>query len=181
MVRFEDASQFEALEVNLAKYTSRIKRLRDGIEDGEFTRYNKKSGYRMMSKVATFSPDYRLLDDIVVDEGNLEATCIVNFGAISAGGTFAAHPGFVDAITQIGSFTVNTQEAMDLDVNVFVTHGWSGLQVYEELKMDRKYELYVQMVPDGPDFYRGDTIVLEGGKLIAFFKEVIVSSTSVVL
>ncbi|KAL4751925.1 hypothetical protein BDW72DRAFT_192435 [Aspergillus terricola var. indicus] len=174
VLRFRETSLLDTLRATLPEYRSRIQRLRDEVAQGELMRYNKKSGYRLMSRVADFGTDYKLLDDLVVDEDTLEATCIVNFATVTAGGTFAAHPGCVDAITQLGGFAVNARGCMDLDVEVFISHGWLGFQLYEELRTDREYELYVQMYPDGTEFYRGDTIILDQGKLVGFFKGVTV-------
>ncbi|KAJ5151395.1 uncharacterized protein N7482_010647 [Penicillium canariense] len=172
ILRFSDSSLLKTMQAGLPAYKSRIQRLRDDVAQGELTRYNKKSGYRLMSRVADFGPDYKLLDDLVVDEDTLEATCIVNFSNIAPGGTFAAHPGCIDAFTQVGGFAINARGCMDLDVEVFISHGWLSFQLYEELKADTKYELYVQMHADGHEFYRGDTVVLDQGRLVAFFKGV---------
>lgn len=144
---------------------------------GNLMRYNKRSGYRLMSRVADFGSDYKLLEDLILDDSTLEATCIMNFATVAPGGSFAAHPGCVDALTQVGGFAINARECMNLDVEVFISHGWEGLQLFEELKTDRKYETYVKMYADGNEFYRGDTVVMDQGKLVAFIKGVTVSDS----
>ncbi|EMD00429.1 hypothetical protein BAUCODRAFT_62024 [Baudoinia panamericana UAMH 10762] len=174
VIRFADRTLYRQVTTKLPDYLNSIKRLRFGAEQGELCQYNKRSGYRLMSKIAGFGADYKLLDDVVVDESSIEATCFVNFATIATKGNFAAHPGGVDAFTQLAGFCVNARECVDLDNECFISHGWNGLELYAPLTYDCKYELYVRMSADGTDWFKGDTAVLHDGKLVAFFKEVIV-------
>ncbi|EHL03829.1 putative sterigmatocystin biosynthesis polyketide synthase [Glarea lozoyensis 74030] len=150
-IRFEDTTQLDSLKARLPEFKSKISRLRDGSRKGEFVKYNRTAGYKLMSTVATFHPDYKLLNHLVLDEPTLEACSKLNFSTVKPGGTFAAHP------------------ATDLETHVFVNHGWHSFQIYEELKNDRDYEVYVQMKHDKGDLYHGDTIVLDGDTIVAFF------------
>ena len=169
------------MQEDLPVFASKIKRLRDGIKAGDFVRYNKTSGYKLMSTVAHFHPDYKLLDDMVLDESTLSATCTMNFASVAPGGIFAAHPAYVDAITQLGGFAVNAQDSTNLDDEVFISHGWESFQVYEKMKTNRTYEVYAQMERNGSEFYHGDTIVLDGSTVVAFFKGVSVSPLNAAL
>ena len=126
--------------------------------------------------VAHFHPDYRLLDDVVLAEGTLEGCSSMSFAPVKSGGVFAAHPAYVDSITQIGGFTMNAKDSTDLDNEVYISHGWESFQVYEEMRTDKKYEIYVQMKDDGGDLAHGDTIMLDGNTIVAFFKGVSVST-----
>ncbi|TPX22279.1 Type I Iterative Polyketide synthase (PKS), partial [Coccidioides immitis] len=177
-VYFHDGTQRKKLASEVPLILSRIQRLRDGVDNGQFVRYNRASGYRLMSSVAHFHPDYKVLDDMVMDDETLEATCTLNFGLLSSGGCFAAHPAFVDCMTQLGGFTVNAQESLDLSAEVYISHGWDSLQIYDSFKAERKYQLYAQMKRDGSEFYHGDTCLLDGSTIIAYFKNVTVRRVS---
>ena len=175
-IYFRDNTQLRELQSNIPHYASKIKRLHDGVRTGELLKYTKNSGYELMSTVAQFHPDYKLLDEAVLDEESLEACCTMDFSTVKPGGNFAAHPAYIDGITQVGGFAVNAKDTTDLSVEVFISHGWESLQVYEEMKTDRKYDIYVKMTSESPEFYHGDTIVLDGSRPIVYFKGVTVSS-----
>lgn len=174
-VRFEDNSQLQTLQKELPEYQAKINRLRGGIKKGKFVKYNNASGYKLIGNVAHFHPDFKLLDDVILDESNLEACSFMSFAQVKAGGLFAAHPAYIDAITQVGGFTMNAKDTTDLENEVYVNHGWESLQVYEEMRTDRKYQTYVQMKVDKGDLSHGDTIMLDGDTIVAFFKSVSVS------
>lgn len=93
---------------------------------GRFVRYNRTSGYKLMSSMAQFHASYKLLDDLVLDEAQNEATCKLKFPDLSttADTSFAAHPAHVDAITQLAGFTMNAQDKTDIGKEVYVNHGW---------------------------------------------------------
>ncbi|KAJ4422981.1 Type I Iterative PKS [Gnomoniopsis sp. IMI 355080] len=150
----------------------KMQRLLTGAEHGEILKYNRASGYRLMDSVAHFAPDYKLLDDMILDDAALEASCTINLSTVSSLGTFAAHPGHIDAITQIGGFCVNAQKALDLNNEVFITHGWASLQVFRAFRRDAVYQLFAHMAPEGDEFYSGDTIVFDGTDVVAFMKGV---------
>ena len=169
-------SQLQSLQKKVPEYLAKMKRLREGVKTGQFVKYNRTSGYKLMSNVAHFHPDYKLLDNLVLDESTFEAVSSLSFSRIKAGGKFAAHPASVDAITQVGGFAMNASDSTDLDSVVYVNHGWESLQIYDELASDKVYETYVQMHQDKKgDLCHGDTIVLDGDKVVAFFKGLSVS------
>ncbi|KAJ9640320.1 hypothetical protein H2199_005859 [Coniosporium tulheliwenetii] len=170
-VRFVNKTQLQALQKKVPEYQAKINRLRDGVKTGQFVKYNRTSGYKLMRDVAHFHPDYKLLDNLILDESTLEAVSSMSFEGVKSSGIFAAHPAYVDAITQVGGFAMNASDACDLDKEVYVNHGWDSFQVYELLAKDRIYETYVQMRKDPRgDLVHGDTIVLDGNTVVAFFK-----------
>lgn len=170
-MRFVNKTQLQALQKKVPEYQAKINRLRDGVKTGQFVKYNRTSGYKLMRDVAHFHPDYKLLDNLILDESTLEAVSSMSFEGVKSSGIFAAHPAYVDAITQVGGFAMNASDACDLDKEVYVNHGWDSFQVYELLAKDRIYETYVQMRKDPRgDLVHGDTIVLDGNTVVAFFK-----------
>ena len=177
-LRFTDDTQYRALQKQVPNYLAKIERLREGLRNGDLIKYNKKGGYKLMDTVAQFHPDYKLLDNVILDERTLEATCTMDFSCVQPGGTYAAHPGEIDAITQLGGFMVNAQDCINLEEEVYISHGWDSLQVYKEMRPDEPYQLYVKMHRRDAEFYYGDTILLQGSTVIAFFKGVTVSYPS---
>ena len=127
-----------------------------------------------MSNMAHFHPDYKLLDNLILNQENNESTCLMDFSAAKTEGDFAAHPAYLDAITQVAGFTMNANDNVDLDKEVFVNHGWESLQIYRPLQKGVTYEVYTKM-QKGKDHSHGDIIVLDGDNVVAFFKAFSVS------
>ena len=175
-VRFTTDAQLKSLQKKVGDYRARIARLRDGMARGEFVRYTRKSGYKLMSSMASFHPDYKLLDNLILDESQNEAVSKMDFSDAKAAGTFAAHPAYVDAITQVAGFAMNAKDDTDITKEVYVNHGWGSLQIYEPLVKGKTYEVYTKMARDkGSDMAHGDVVVLDGDKVVAFFDGLSVS------
>ena len=173
-VRFTTLAQQKTLQHNLPHYRSRIAHLRAGHASGRFTRYTRRGGYKLMSSMATFHPDYKLLDDLVLDQERNEATCTMDFSDAKTPGEYAAHPAYVDAITQVAGFAMNAKDETDIGREVWVNHGWGGLQIYEELVKGKKYEVYAKMGRER-EVAKGEVLVLDGERVVAYFEDLEVS------
>jgi len=126
--------------------------------------------------MAHFHPDYKLLDNLVMDEAHDEATGLMDFSSASDGGNYAAHPAYVDAITQVAGFAMNANDNIDTDKEVYVNHGWESLQIYQPLVKNKTYEVYTKMEKDNTgDLVHGDIVVLDAEDVVAFFKGLSVS------
>jgi noranthrone synthase len=175
-VRFTSDAQMKSLKKKTGEYRARIDRLREGMKQGEFVRYTRKSGYKLMSNMAHFHPDYKLLDDLVLNENQDEAVSMMDFSAAQTDGIFAAHPAYIDAITQVAGFALNANDNTDIEKEVFVNHGWESFQIYQPLTKNKVYEVYTKMErPKKGDLVHGDIIVLHEDNVVAFFKGISVS------
>lgn len=103
---------------------------------------------------------------------------MVSFGGVKKGGTFTAHPGFLDGLTQSGGFVMNANNKSCLGVEVFVNHGWDSFQIYENVTDDRPYQTFVQMKPAESSQWKGDVVILSGDRLVGSVKGLTVSSLS---
>ncbi|KAL4944988.1 hypothetical protein BDV06DRAFT_209856 [Aspergillus oleicola] len=170
-VRFTSDAQLKSMQKKVTEYKAFIEQLRRGHRQGEFVRYTRKSGYKLMSSMANFHTDYKLLDLLILNEANNEAVSTMDFSAAKIEGTFAAHPAYVDAITQVGGFAMNANDNTDIQQEVYVNHGWDSFQVYQPLVKGKSYDVYCKMARDKTgDLVHGDTIVLDGDVVVAFFK-----------
>ncbi|KAL4898948.1 putative sterigmatocystin biosynthesis polyketide synthase [Aspergillus multicolor] len=170
-VRFRNGAQLKSLERQLPEYKGRIRELEEGLRRGEFVRYTTKSGYKLMSSMANFHPDYKLLNRLILNEADNEAVSTMDFSAAKSDGMFAAHPAYVDAITQVGGFAMNANDNTDIQQEVFVNHGWDSFQIYQPLVKGKTYEVYARMTRDQQgDLVHGDTLVLNSDVVVAFFK-----------
>ncbi len=173
-VRFTTSAQQKTLQNNLPHYQSRITRLRAGHATGLFTRYTRRGGYKLMSSMASFHPDYKLLDDLVLDQEGNEAVCSMDFSDAKTPGEYAAHPAYVDAITQVAGFMMNAKDETDIGKEMWVNHGWGALQIYEELVKGVKYEVYSKMERE-KEVAKGEVLVLDGERVVAYFEGLEVS------
>ncbi|KOC17636.1 aflC / pksA / pksL1 / polyketide synthase [Aspergillus flavus AF70] len=170
-VRFTSDAQLKSLRRSVSEYKTHIRQLHDGHAKGQFMRYNRKTGYKLMSSMARFNPDYMLLDYLVLNEAENEAASGVDFSLGSSEGTFAAHPAHVDAITQVAGFAMNANDNVDIEKQVYVNHGWDSFQIYQPLDNSKSYQVYTKMCQAKEnDLVHGDVVVLDGEQIVAFFR-----------
>lgn len=70
---------------------------------------------------------------------------------------------------------MNANDKSNLDVEVFVNHGWESFQIFEELSPTKKYETHVVMSEGAGKMWYGDILVLDGDTVVASFKGIAVS------
>ena len=137
--------------------------------------FNKSMIYKMVATLADFDPKYRALDEIVLDSAGMEASSIANFGGIKNEGTFFTNPGYIDALSQSAGFVMNANERSNLELEVFVNHGWEAFQLFETLTPDKPYETHVTMSEMTGKMWKGDVFVLDENRVVALFKGIAVS------
>ncbi len=149
--------------------------MRKGLETGKTFIFNKPMVYKMVATLAQFDPNYRALDEIILDSTAMEATSIANFAAIKKEGTFHTNPAYIDALTQAAGFVMNCNDRSDLEVEVFVNHGWKSFQLFEKLSPEKHYQTHVAMKESPGKMWNGDVLILDGDKVVASFKGIAVS------
>lgn len=174
-LKFTDRAQLPVVQQKAPDYQSRIDALRKGIMAGDSMRYSQTAGYKLIATLAKFHPDYRAIDEVVLDGKTLEAYSVVNFGQVKKGGSFKCHPAYIDVLSQTAGFVMNGKDSTDLDVEIYVNHGWDSLQIFEELSPDKSYQTYVRMEKAEGTVFKGDTVMFDGDRVVAFFKGLAVS------
>ncbi|KAK2014996.1 beta-ketoacyl synthase domain-containing protein [Colletotrichum eremochloae] len=169
---FKDGSLQKKLQDDIGKVQRKLQALRHGIAEGTTARFNTAMVYRAIRPLARFHNDYRAIDEIVLNSDTLEAASVLSYGAVKRGGNFHTHPAIIDSLTQSCGFTMNCNDSSDLDVDVFMNHGWGSFQIFEPIDFDKSYTTYSQMQA-GPDkLWYGDVVVLDGQKIVAFFGKI---------
>ncbi|RAL16794.1 ketoacyl-synt-domain-containing protein [Aspergillus homomorphus CBS 101889] len=173
ILRFTDPHQQQALlQASLPTIRAKMQRLRDGIAAETTARFNRPMVYRMIRPLARFHADYRAIDEVVLDSQTLEASSQLSFGSVKRGGDFHTHPAIIDALTQSCGFTMNCNDATDLDTEVFMNHGWGSFQIFEELSFEKVYTTYTQMKEGDDKLWHGDVVVMDGEKVVAWFGQI---------
>ncbi|KAJ6043159.1 type I iterative polyketide synthase [Penicillium canescens] len=165
-IRFSNKSTFDSLAKDMPTIQTHIKTMRENSCKGAIFRFNGPMAYNMVQALAEFHPDYRCIDETILDNETLEAACTVSFGDVKKGGTFHTHPGFIDGLTQSGGFVMNANTKTNLAAEVFVNHGWDSFQLYEPVTDDRSYQTYVQMIPGEANQWKGNVVILGGDRLV---------------
>jgi hypothetical protein len=153
-------------------------KLEEGIPLGKSYKFNKPMIYKMVSGLAQFDPNYRAINQIILDSAELEASSIVGFADIKTGGDFHTHPAYIDGLSQAGGFVMNCNDEADLNVEVFVNHGWQSFQMFEELAATKTYQTYVSMHAKPGKMWEGNIMILDGERIVAAFGGIVVSCSS---
>lgn len=173
-MRFKDRSLLQTLEKDVAQVKQKMQALREGIVEETTARFNRPMVYRAIRPLARFHDDYRAIDEIVLNSKTLEAMSHLSYGSVKRGGNFHTHPAIIDSLTQSCGFTMNCNDNTDLDVEVFMNHGWGSFQIFEPIDFDKHYTTYTRMVEGEDKLWHGDVVIFDGEKVVASFKKIAV-------
>lgn len=151
-----------------------MRALREGIAAETSARFNRPMVYRAIRPLARFHDDYRAIDECVLNSETRECLSQISFGTVKRGGVYHTHPAIIDAMSQSCGFTMNCNDASDLDIEVFMNHGWVSFQIFEPIDFDKKYNTYTQMSEGKDKLWYGDVVVFDGEKIVASFGQVAV-------
>ena len=177
-IRFSDPDEVRKYQEQVPKARSRISELRKKLATQETYVFNKAMIYKMIATLADFDPKYRALDEVVLDSAAMEATSLASFGNIRTDGKFHTNPGYIDALSQSGGFVMNANDKSNLNMEVFVNHGWEAFQLFEKLSPTTTYQSHVVMSEGTGKMWHGDILILDGDKVVAVFKSIAVSRGS---
>lgn len=174
VVRFKDRALQAQLQENAANIKQKMQALRDGIATGVTARFNRPMVYRAIRPLARFHDDYRAIDEIVLNSNTLEASSRLSFGSVKKGGNFHTHPAIIDSLTQSCGFAMNCNDYTDLDVDVFMNHGWGSFQIFKPIDFEKEYTTYTRMEEGEDRLWHGDVVIFDGERVIAFFGKIAV-------
>jgi iterative type I PKS product template protein len=180
VIRFQDRAYQRKLQGEAALIKEKMQALRKGIASETTARFNRPMVYRMIRPLAQFHTDYRAIDEFVLNSNTLEASSRVSFGSVKRNidDRFHTHPAIIDALSQSCGFVMNCNDGCDLDVEVFMNHGWGSFQIYEEMKFEKAYTTYTRMQEGKDRLWHGDVAVFDGDKIVASFQQLAVSGSN---
>ena len=170
VIRFGDDTLRARLQGTSEDIKRRIENLRAGLESRATERFNRAMIYKMIRPLAQFHQDYKTLDEVILNSQTLEAISRVDLRDVCAKGHFHTHPGYIDGLTQSGGFTMNCNDTNDLDVEVFVNHGWDSFQMFEPIDPSKTYTTYIQMSEDKDRMFKGDLLVFSEQGIAASYQ-----------
>ncbi|RDW64444.1 Male sterility, NAD-binding [Aspergillus mulundensis] len=171
-VLFKNNTLRSNLQQSAPETKRKMQALRAGITSETTARFNRPMVYRMIRPLARFHADYRAIDEIVLNSSTLEASSRLSFGSVKRGGDFHTHPAIIDALTQSCGFAMNCNDRTDLDVEVFMNHGWGSLQIFEPIEFDKVYTTYTRMEEGKDKLWHGDVVIFDGDTVVAYFGQI---------
>ncbi|KAF5662736.1 polyketide synthase [Fusarium heterosporum] len=172
VVRFQDRAHQQVLQTQAHDTKQKMQNLRTQIATGESARFNRPMTYRMIRPLARFHDDYRAIDEVVLNSETLEASSRISFGTVKRDGDFHTHPAVIDALTQSCGFAMNCNDKTDIDVDVYMNHGWGSLELFEALDFDKSYTTYTQMHEGKDKLWYGDVTIFDEERVVAFFGQI---------
>ncbi|KAE8150929.1 hypothetical protein BDV25DRAFT_139362 [Aspergillus avenaceus] len=140
-------------------------------DDDRVQKLSGKSGYQLVSSLASYDADFMGVYSVLLDSSRLEATSTIKFNNPRSDGIYHVHPYLIDNLGQPALFIMNANDQADLSKEVYVNHGWESLHFYKPLSIKSTYRSHVQMSgPDADGLYRGDMVVFEGKDVVAMYK-----------
>ncbi|KAF2229690.1 conidial pigment polyketide synthase PksP/Alb1 [Viridothelium virens] len=173
VIRFRGTEVLQHLEQQKAGVKVRMANLREGLTPGKTYIFNRAMIYKMIASLANFDPKYRGLNQIILDSPAKEASSIVDFAGIKEQGSFHTNPAFIDGLSQSAGFVMNCNDDSNLDVEVFVNHGWKSLQLFEKISTSKQYQTHVTMSEKAGKAWVGDVIIFDGDKLVGIFEGIV--------
>ena len=165
----ERAAALASLQAQVEPANMRIEALRKEVDTGNAYRFSKSMIYKIVGSLAQFDPDYRQLDEIVLNSESMDASSRVSFANLTPGGAFHTNPAAIDAISQSAGFIMNGNEGANLEEEVFVNHGWASFQLFETLHPAKTYRTYAKMEEKPSKRWEGHVLVLDGNCVVASF------------
>ncbi|KAE8371763.1 beta-ketoacyl synthase [Aspergillus bertholletiae] len=139
--------------------------------DDRVQKFTGKTGYNLVSSLASYDAEYMGVSSVLLDSARLEAVATVKFNNPRTDGVYHMNPYLIDNLGQPALFIMNANDQADLSKEVFVNHGWKSLHFYKPLSIKHTYRSYVRMSgPDTDGLYGGDMVVFEGTEVVAVYK-----------
>ncbi|KAL9094177.1 MAG: hypothetical protein Q9165_003592 [Trypethelium subeluteriae] len=170
VVRFRGSEVLQRLEQQKTGFKARMTELRQGLTSGKTYIFNRAMIYKMIASLASFDPKYRALDQIILDSPAREASSTVDFTGIKEQGSFHTNPAFIDGLSQSAGFVMNCNDSSNLDVEVFVNHGWKSLQLFEKISTSKQYQTHVIMSEQAGKAWGGDVVIFDADKIVGIFE-----------
>ena len=169
VVRFKDRSFLYTCQNDAANVKQKMQALRHGIATGATARYNGPMLYHAIRPLTKFHNDYRAIDELVMNSKTREASSRLNFDRVKKDGNFHTNPAIIESLTQATGFTMNCNDSNDLDVEVFMNHGWGSFQIFEPMDFEKEYTTYTRMVEGADRLWHGDVMIFNGERVVAHF------------
>ncbi|KAM0255384.1 hypothetical protein ACHAQJ_005826 [Trichoderma viride] len=171
-IRFGEGGLQKRLQDEAASTQQKMKHLQDGISTGISVRYNHSMLYRAILTMNRIDDHYRGINEFILNSHTHESFSRLSFHRIKHEGSFHTHPAIIDSIAQTCGFTLNCNDATDLEKEVFMFHGWKSFQMFEPMALEKVYTAYTHLVEGDNKLFKGDVIIFDGDRVVAFIDQI---------
>ncbi|KAE8384533.1 hypothetical protein BDV23DRAFT_176984 [Aspergillus alliaceus] len=146
-----------------------ILHLETGVKEGRNHHLRTGMAYRLFAALVDYQPDFKGIQDVILDSESYEATATVKYQTPAHG--FQRNPIWIDSCGQLAGFTLNANDATSKD-QVYINHGWESVRFTADFSSDKVYRTYVRMLPADRNRFSGDLVVLDGDEIVAVYSAV---------
>ncbi|KAF2429556.1 ketoacyl-synt-domain-containing protein [Tothia fuscella] len=167
LVKYEDTdawtSEWKRTEFMVQ---AQVDRLHEKLQAGSAHKILRGMAYKLFKALVTYSPQYRGMEEVILDGKTTEATAKVRFPTTDKDGDFFCSPYWIDGLAHISGFIVNASDVIDSSESVYISHGWKSIRISRPLSADKEYRSYVRMQPVPGNISEGDVYIFEGSEII---------------
>lgn len=149
---------------------SRIDHLQKSIhDDSESSAHLLKPGmfYKLFSSIVEYDDAFKGLREAIIRSEDLECSAKVKFNTpVGESDKWVLSPYWIESLGQITGFTLNGNDALDSENQVFINHGWGTMKVLKKLSPDETYRTYIKMHTEDNSSYAGDLYILDSNEEI---------------
>ncbi|KAL2173553.1 polyketide synthase [Thermothelomyces heterothallicus CBS 202.75] len=159
----------------------RVAHLRQAVDEDDSGVSRIKTGlfYKLFGSLVDYEPSFRGCRELIMRSADFESTARVKFNTpAGTADRFKYPPYWLDSLGQITGFTMNANDTLDSDAQVFINHGWENMRLSEPLSDALTYQTYVKMQENGDRSYVGDVYVFNplSDRIIAVYEGVTFSA-----
>ncbi|KND88269.1 Conidial yellow pigment biosynthesis polyketide synthase [Tolypocladium ophioglossoides CBS 100239] len=142
---------------------SRIENLQHSIhDDSDSSIHLLKPGmfYKLFSSIVEYDDPFRGLRELIMKSTELECTARVKFNTPAGeGDKWLCSPYWIESLGQITGFSLNGNDTLDSENQVFINHGWEKLRFLKTPSPEMTYRTYVKMHTEDNVSYSGDLYI----------------------
>ncbi|OAQ67571.1 polyketide synthase [Purpureocillium lilacinum] len=156
---------------------SRIEHLQQAVHGDDDSVHLLKPGlfYKLFTSIVEYDSPFKGIREVIMNSSGLECTARVKFNtAPGEGDKWTCPPYWIESLGQITGFSLNGNDALDCQNNVYINHGWSSVKFLKELSPNETYRTYVKMETDDGVSYSGDLYFFDSHMEIAGIYEGVV-------
>ncbi|KAL3460148.1 hypothetical protein BJX64DRAFT_300929 [Aspergillus heterothallicus] len=156
---------------------SRINDLQRAVHDDSDAVHLVKTGmfYKLFRSLVEYSASFKGCRELILRSSELESTGKVKFNTPPGTSEKWTYPPYwLDSLGQITGFTMNANDSVDSQTQVFMNHGWENMRILETLSPELTYQTYVRMQEKDEKSYIGDVYILnaESNSIVALYEGV---------
>ncbi|KAL4745243.1 hypothetical protein BDW72DRAFT_211629 [Aspergillus terricola var. indicus] len=150
----------------------------DSDSNGEVQLLRPGLFYKLFGSIVEYDAAFRGLRELIMHPVGLECTARVRFNTApgEADHWGGCSPYWIESLGQITGFSLNGNDALDNESQVFINHGWGCMRLLTPLSPLNTYRTYVKMHKD-ENSYLGDLYIFDSdGEIIGMYEGVVFNS-----